>query len=63
MLDAVRTWFGMPVAAARLLEADCEALRMRRHEYFQHLVFERSLELREKGAGFEAPINDKKGRR
>jgi hypothetical protein len=28
---------------------------MRRYEYLQHLVFQRSLELREKGLGFDAP--------
>lgn len=55
MLDAVRTWYGMPVAAGQLLEADREGLKMRRYEYLQHLVFQRSLELREKGLGFDAP--------
>jgi hypothetical protein len=55
MLDAVRTWYGLPLAAAQLLEADREGLKMRRYEYLQHLVFQRSLELREKGLGFDAP--------
>jgi hypothetical protein len=55
MLDGLRTYFALPLAAAQLLEADREALGMRRYEYHQHLVFQRSLELREKGPGFDAP--------
>jgi hypothetical protein len=54
MLDGIRTWYGLPVAAAQLLEADREHLKLRRYEYIQHLIFERSLELREKGPGFDA---------
>lgn len=54
-LDGVRTWFGLPGAAAALLEADREALRMGRYEYLLHLLFQRSLELREKKPGFDAP--------
>jgi len=57
LLDAVRTWYGMPVAAAQLLTADQEARKMRRHEYLQHLVFERSLALRDRGVGFDAPAS------
>ena len=55
MLDGIRTWYGLPVAAGQLLEADRERLKLRRYEYIQHLVFEQSLELREKGPGFETP--------
>jgi hypothetical protein len=55
MLDGVRTWFGLPEAATHLLEADREALKMGRYEYILHVLFQRSLELREKGAGFDAP--------
>jgi hypothetical protein len=55
MLDGVRTWFGLPVAASHLLEADREALKMGRYEYILHVLFQRSLELREKGPGFDAP--------
>src|SRR5512137_1820837 len=54
-LDGVRTWFNLPVAATALLEADREALRMGRYEYLLHLLFQRSLELRNKGPGFDAP--------
>jgi hypothetical protein len=55
MLEGVRTWFGLPEAASHLLEADREALKMGRYEYILHLLFQRSLELREKPPGFDAP--------
>jgi len=54
-LDGVRTWFALPGAATTLLEADREALKMGRYEYLLHLLFQRSLQLREKGPGFDAP--------
>ena len=59
MLDGVRTWFGLPHAAAVLLEADREALGLGRYEYLLHVLFQRSLELREKGAGFDAPASSR----
>ncbi len=55
MLEGLRTWFGLPDAASHLLEADRQALKMGRYEYILHVLFQRSLELREKGAGFDAP--------
>jgi len=55
LLDGVRTWFGLPAAAAALLEADREAIGLGRYEYLLHLLYQRSLELREKGPGFDAP--------
>jgi len=54
-LDGVRTWFNLPVAATALLEADRKALGLSRYEYLLHLLFQRSLELREKEPGFDAP--------
>ncbi len=54
-LDGLRTWFGLPAAATALLEADRKALGLERYDYLLHLLFERSLALREKGAGFDAP--------
>jgi hypothetical protein len=54
-LEGVRTWFGLPMAAAALLDADREALGLERFEYVLHVLFQRSLELREKGPGFDAP--------
>ncbi len=62
MLEGVRTWFGLPDAASHLLEADREALNMGRYEYILHVLFQRSLELREKGPGFDAPGAEKKKR-
>ncbi|WP_242333157.1 hypothetical protein [Anaeromyxobacter sp. SG66] len=62
MLEGLRTWFGLPDAASHLLEADREALRMGRYEYILHVLFQRSLELREKGAGFDAPGAERKKR-
>ena len=63
MLEGLRTWFGLPDAASHLLEADREALKMGRYEYILHVLFERSLELREYGAGFDAPgAGDRKKR-
>jgi hypothetical protein len=55
LLDGIRTWFGLPVAAAAVIEADREAMRLGRYEYLLHLVYQRGLELREKGPGFDAP--------
>ena len=55
LLDGIRTWFGLPAAAAALIEADREAMRLGRYEYLLHLVYQRGLELREKGPGFDAP--------
>ncbi len=59
MLDGVRTWFGLPEAASHLLDADREALKMGRYEYLLHVLFQRSLELRDKGAGFDAPASSR----
>jgi hypothetical protein len=55
VLEGVRTWFGLPNAATTLLEADREALGLERYEYLLHLLYQRSLELREKPPGFDAP--------
>jgi hypothetical protein len=55
-LEGIRTYFGLPRAATALLEADREALGMGRYEYMLHTLFQRSLQLRDKGAGFDAPM-------
>jgi hypothetical protein len=62
-LDGVRTWFGLPMAATALLEADRQALGLGRYEYLLHLLFQRSLELREKGPGFDGPNSGERRRR
>ena len=54
-LDGLRSWFGLPAAATALLEVDRRALGLGRYEYLLHLLFQRSLELRDKGPGFDAP--------
>ena len=61
-LEALRTWFGLPRAATALLEADREALGLGRYEYLLHLLYQRSLELREKRPGFDGPEEGKKRR-
>jgi hypothetical protein len=50
-LEGITTWFGLPMAATALLEADREALGLERFEYVLHVLFQRSLELREKRVG------------
>lgn len=54
-LEGLRTWFGLPAAAAALLEADRGALGMGRYEYLLHVLFQRSLALREQPPGFDGP--------
>jgi len=44
-----------PDETTALLEADREALGLGRYEYLLHLMYQRSLELREKPPGFDAP--------
>lgn len=55
LLDGLRTHFGLPEAAGALLEADRRRLGMERYEYLLHVLYQRSLELREQGPGFDAP--------
>lgn len=62
-LDGLRTWFGLPAAATALLEVDRQALGMGRYEYLLHLLFQRSLELRDKGPGFDGPDTGERRRR
>ena len=54
-LEGMRAYFGLPEAASALLEADRRKLKMERYEYLQHVLFQRGLALREKGAGHDAP--------
>ena len=62
-LEGVRNWFGLPAAASSVLEADRKALRMERYEYVLHLLFQRSLDVREKGPGFDTPSEPARKRR
>jgi len=61
-LEGLRTWFGLPAAAAALLEADRGALGMERYEYLLHVLFHRALALREQPPGFDGP-NANQGRK
>ncbi len=54
-LQGIRAYFGLPEAATSLLESDRNLLGMERFEYLLHVLYQRSLTLREKGAGFDAP--------
>lgn len=54
-LEGMRTYFALPEAATALLESDRKALGMERYEYFLHVLYQRGMQLREKGPGFDAP--------
>jgi hypothetical protein len=54
-LEGVRSYFGLPEAATALLESDRRALGMERYEYLLHVLYQRGMQLREKGPGFDAP--------
>jgi len=56
------TDFGLPQAATTLLDEDRAALGMDRDVYLLHLLFQRSLEVRDQGPGFDAPKKGKAGR-
>jgi hypothetical protein len=55
LLEGVRGYFGLPSAATSLLESDRRALDMRRYDYLLHVLFQRSLEVRKNGPGFDTP--------
>ncbi len=55
------TDFGLPEAATVLLDDDRAALKMDRLNYLLHVLFQRSLALREQGPGFDVP-RGRKGR-
>jgi hypothetical protein len=62
-LEGIRTYCGLPEAATALLEADRRRLGMERYEYLLHALYQRSMEIREKGAGFDAPLSNEALRR
>jgi len=55
LIEGIQWDFELPAVARELLVEDRGALGMEPYEYFQHLLYERGLKLREKGAGFDAP--------
>ncbi len=62
LLHGYLTDFGLPPAATHQLDADREALGMDRMNYLVHLLYQRGLDVREKGPGFDAPPKERKGR-
>ncbi len=62
LLHGYLTYFGLPQAATAQLEVDREALGMDKGEYVVHLLYQRSIDVREKGPGFDAPTRGRKGR-
>ncbi len=54
VLEGLRNHYGLPAPAARLLDEDREALGVDRVDYLLHLLYERSIAVREKGPGFDA---------
>lgn len=53
-LEGLRNHYGLPGPAVRLLDEDREALGVDRVDYLLHLLYERSIAVREKGPGFDA---------
>lgn len=54
ILDGLRTYYGLPGPAVKVLDEDREALGMDRAEYLLNILYERSILVREKGPGFDA---------
>jgi hypothetical protein len=53
ILDAVRTYFSLPVVLVERLEADRKALKLGRLDYLQHIVYMRSELVMKNGPGFD----------
>ena len=53
MLEALRTWFGLPAIVAEAAEKDRAALGLGRLEYLQYLVFRRYEAIVKNGPGFD----------
>lgn len=53
VLEGLRNHFGLPPPAARLLDQDRDALGLDPVDYLLHLLYERSIAVREKGPGFD----------
>ena len=56
MLEALRSWFGLPAMVADAVERDRDALGLGRLEYLQHLVFRRYEALVKNGPGFDRDV-------
>jgi hypothetical protein len=55
VLEGLRNFYGLPAPAAHILEEDRKALGVDRADYLHHLLYERSIAVREKGPGFDSP--------
>jgi hypothetical protein len=55
VLEGLRNFYGFPLPAAHILEEDRKALGVDRADYLHHLLYGRSIAVREKGSGFDAP--------
>jgi hypothetical protein len=55
VLEGLRNFYGLPLPAAQVLEEDRKALGVDRADYLHHLLYERSIAVREKGPGFDSP--------
>ena len=55
VLEGLRNFYGLPLPAAQILEEDRKALGVDRADYLHHLLYERSIAVREKGPGFDSP--------
>jgi hypothetical protein len=63
-LEAFRSWFGLPVIVAELVEKDRAALGLGRLEYLQYIVFRRYEALAKHGPGFDrASLPEDRGSR
>ena len=54
-VEGLRSFFGLPTAAAGRLEQDRRKLGMGPLEYMEHVLYSREIAVREKGPGFDAP--------
>lgn len=55
VLHGYLTYFALPEAAIAQLEADREALKMDRPQYFAHILYHRCLTIRERGLAHDDP--------
>lgn len=55
VLEGLRNYYGLPKPAANLLDEDRKALGVDHADYLHHLLYERSIAVREKGPGFDSP--------
>ncbi len=62
VLHGYLTYWGLPHAATAQLESDRRALGLDMDQYVTHLLDQRSVDVREKGPGFDEPRTERKGK-